>query len=171
MIMEHNQHYEKLKAIVDKCDRCGACTTVCPLYKVDRKDRATSRGKIAIVRALLEDKLDGNEKALRHALDYCLLCKACTEVCPGKVMTDQAMIEMRQWLREDHGLSAKISPHRRLHVERSAEKRQPALHRRRSGAAISASHPWASASEPHRTREYAPRRPGNFFPTCGKVPR
>ena len=91
--MEHNQHYEKLKAIVDKCDRCGACTTVCPLYKVDRKDRATSRGKIAIVRALLEDKLDGNEKALRHALDYCLLCKACTEVCPGKVMTDQAMIE------------------------------------------------------------------------------
>ena len=68
--MEHNQHYEKLKAIVDKCDRCGACTTVCPLYKVDRKDRATSRGKIAIVRALLEDKLDGNEKALRHALDY-----------------------------------------------------------------------------------------------------
>ena len=105
--MEHNQHYEKLKAIVDKCDRCGACTTVCPLYKVDRKDRATSRGKIAIVRALLEDKLDGNEKALRHALDYCLLCKACTEVCPGKVMTDQAMIEMRQWLREDHGLSPK----------------------------------------------------------------
>ena len=107
MIMEHNQHYEKLKAIVDKCDRCGACTTVCPLYKVDRIDRATSRGKIAIVRALLEDKLDGNEKALRHALDYCLLCKACTEVCPGKVMTDQAMIEMRQWLREDHGLSPK----------------------------------------------------------------
>lgn len=105
--MEHNQHYEKLKAIVDKCDRCGACTTVCPLYKVNRIDRATSRGKIAIVRALLEDKLDGNEKALRHALDYCLLCKACTEVCPGKVMTDQAMIEMRQWLREDHGLSPK----------------------------------------------------------------
>lgn len=82
--MEHNQHYEKLKAIVDKCDRCGACTTVCPLYKVNRIDRATSRGKIAIVRALLEDKLDGNEKALRHALDYCLLCKACTEVCQAR---------------------------------------------------------------------------------------
>lgn len=102
-----NPHYAKLKAIVEKCDRCGACTTVCPLYKVDTKDRATARGKIAIVRALLEDKLDGNEKELRHALDYCLLCKACTEVCPGKVMTDEAMIEIRQWLREDHGLSPK----------------------------------------------------------------
>ncbi|MDO4280493.1 MAG: (Fe-S)-binding protein [Peptococcaceae bacterium] len=102
-----NQHYDKLKAIVDKCDRCGACTTVCPLYKVNSIDRATSRGKIAIVRAFLEGKLDGGEKALREALDYCLLCKACTEVCPGKVMTDQAMIEIRQWLREEHGLPAK----------------------------------------------------------------
>ena len=106
-IDKNNPHYAKLRAIVDKCDRCGACTTVCPLYKVDHKDRAASRGKIAIVRALLEGKLDGGAKELRHALDYCLLCKACTEVCPGKVMTDEAMIEIRQWLREDYGLSPK----------------------------------------------------------------
>lgn len=99
----NQEHTEKLKAIVEKCDRCGACTTVCPLYKVNRIDRATARGKIAIARAFLEGKLDGGEKALRDALDYCLLCKACTEVCPGKVMTDQAMIEVRQWLREDYG--------------------------------------------------------------------
>ena len=106
-IDKNNPHYQKLRTIVDKCDRCGACTTVCPLYKVDHKDRAASRGKIAIVRALLEGKLDGGAKELRHALDYCLLCKACTEVCPGKVMTDEAMIEIRQWLREDYGLSPK----------------------------------------------------------------
>lgn len=103
----NQEHTEKLKAIVEKCDRCGACTTVCPLYKVNRIDRATARGKIAIARAFLEGKLDGGEKALRNALDYCLLCKACTEVCPGKVMTDQAMIEVRQWLREDYGLPLK----------------------------------------------------------------
>lgn len=103
----NNEHYEKLKAIVSKCDRCGACTTVCPLYKVNRIDRATARGKIAIVRAFLEGQLDGGEKELREALDYCLLCKACTEVCPSKVMTDQAMIEIRQWLREDYGLPMK----------------------------------------------------------------
>lgn len=103
----HNDHYEALKTLVEKCDRCGACTTVCPLYKVNHIDRATARGKIAIARAFLEGKLDGGEKALRDALDYCLLCKACTEVCPGKVMTDQAMIEVRQWLRDDYGLPLK----------------------------------------------------------------
>ena len=103
----NHEHTEKLKAIVEKCDRCGACTTVCPLYKVNHIDRAAARGKIAIARAFLEGKLDGGEKALREALDYCLLCKACTEVCPGKVMTDQAMIEVRQWLRDDYGLPLK----------------------------------------------------------------
>ena len=102
-----NEHYEKLKMIVEKCDRCGCCTTVCPLYKVDKRDRAAARGKIAIARAFLEGKLDGGEKALREALDYCLLCKACTEVCPGKVMTDEAMIEVRQGLSDDYGLGMK----------------------------------------------------------------
>lgn len=102
-----NEHYKKLKTIVEKCDRCGCCTTVCPLYKVDKRDRAAARGKIAIARAFLEGKLEGGEKALREALDYCLLCKACTEVCPGKVMTDEAMIEVRQGLADDYGLGVK----------------------------------------------------------------
>lgn len=97
----------KLEKLVRKCDRCGACVQVCPLYKVDPRDRAASRGKIAITRAFLEGKLDGGDKALRHALDYCLLCKACTEVCPNKIMTDEAMIEMRDSLGEEHGLSPK----------------------------------------------------------------
>lgn len=103
----NQKRYQRLKAIVDKCDRCGACTTVCPLYRVHPIDRATARGKIAITKAFLEGQLDGGRPALRRALDYCLLCKACTEVCPSKIMTDDAMMEMRQWLCEDYGLPLK----------------------------------------------------------------
>ena len=61
----NQEHTEKLKAIVEKCDRCGACTTVCPLYKVNRIDRATG-AKIAIARAFLEGKLDGGESPPRR---------------------------------------------------------------------------------------------------------
>jgi glycolate oxidase iron-sulfur subunit len=101
------QTRKNLDKLVRKCDRCGACVRVCPLYEVDPRDRAASRGKIAITRAYLEGKLDGGDKALRHALDYCLLCKACTEVCPNKIMTDEAMIQMRESLGQEHGLSPK----------------------------------------------------------------
>jgi glycolate oxidase iron-sulfur subunit len=67
---------------------------VCPLFQVDTKEKAVSRGKIAITRAYLEGGMDPENKEFKHVLDYCLLCRACTEVCPSKIMTDEAMIEI-----------------------------------------------------------------------------
>lgn len=99
--------YDDVQALVDKCDRCGACTMVCPLFDVNPIDRATARGKIALTRAFLEGKLPGGSRALREALDYCLLCKACTDVCPSKIMTDEAMISIREILSEEEGLPLK----------------------------------------------------------------
>ncbi len=99
------ERLDKIKSIVGQCDRCGACTTVCPLYQTDTKEKAVARGKIAITRAYLEGGMDPENKEFKHVLDYCLLCKACTEVCPSKIMTDEAMIEIRQHLAETTGQS------------------------------------------------------------------
>ncbi len=93
-----------LQNLLDKCDRCGACTKVCPLYQVHPIDRATARGKLAIAKVFLAGQLDGGEPALRQAMEYCLLCKACTEVCPSKILTDEAMIAMRHKLQKRYGL-------------------------------------------------------------------
>lgn len=97
-------HRNELERIVHSCDRCGACTRVCPLYEVADLDRATARGKIALTRAVLEGKWGVGEKDLAEAMNYCLLCGACTEVCPSHVMTAEAMRAMRDELAQARGL-------------------------------------------------------------------
>lgn len=103
MEKQYNNH-DKLRDILNHCDRCGACTLVCPLYKVRPLDRSTARGKIALTRAVLDGLIDDGDDALRDALDFCLLCGACTEVCPSKVMTADAMMDMRERLGARHGI-------------------------------------------------------------------
>lgn len=99
------KYHKELEDIVHQCDRCGACTRVCPLYEVQAMDRATARGKIALARAALAGRWDVTDKALAEAMDYCLLCGACSEVCPSHVMTAEAMQKMRDELARTQGLA------------------------------------------------------------------
>ncbi len=101
---ENPDKLNKLIDILNRCDRCGACTLVCPLYKVRPLDRSTARGKIALTRAVVDGLIDDGDEALRDALDFCLLCGACTDVCPSKVLTADAMMDMREQLGARHGI-------------------------------------------------------------------
>jgi glycolate oxidase iron-sulfur subunit len=82
---------------VHSCDRCGACLTVCPLFGIKEIEATGARGKNSIVRALAEGGLKPTRAALR-AVDFCLLCRACVEICPAGVPTDEAMVDVRQHL-------------------------------------------------------------------------
>ena len=82
---------------VRPCDRCGACLPVCPLFGVKGVEAVSARGKSAITRALAEGGVEPTPDVLR-AVDFCLLCRACAEICPNKIRTDEAMIEVRQYL-------------------------------------------------------------------------
>lgn len=104
ILKKQTEHYDNLKEILNRCDRCGACTLVCPLYKVRPLDRSTARGKIALTRAVVDGLIDDGDTALRDALDFCLLCGACTDICPSKVPTADAMMAMRKRLGARHGI-------------------------------------------------------------------
>jgi glycolate oxidase iron-sulfur subunit len=84
------------------CDRCGSCLPVCPLFDVQDVERASARGKNALVRGLAEGLLAPGREA-QEALEFCLLCRACTDACPGKVPTDEAMVQARQALADTLG--------------------------------------------------------------------
>lgn len=90
------------RIIVSSCDRCGTCLTVCPLFATEGIERTAARGRNAIIRALASGILKPDGEALR-ALDYCLLCRACVDACPGKVTTDEAVILARQYLTDRVG--------------------------------------------------------------------
>src|SRR5438309_3947927 len=77
-----------------RCIRCAACLTTCPTYVVTHKEEEGPRGRIAIMRAIVEGHLDVTEDAIEH-LDNCLLCEACTNVCPSGVQMEPMGIAFR----------------------------------------------------------------------------
>ena len=90
------------KKIVSQCDRCGACLPVCPLFGARDVEASSARGKNAIARALAEGGIEPTPEVLA-AVNFCLLCRACVENCPSKVKTDEAMIDVRQYLVDQTG--------------------------------------------------------------------
>jgi glycolate oxidase iron-sulfur subunit len=88
---------EDAKKYVSQCDRCGTCLPVCPLFEAKDVETSSARGKNAIARALIEGGVEPTPDVLA-AVNFCLLCRACVETCPSKVRTDDAMINVRQYL-------------------------------------------------------------------------
>ena len=79
------------------CVRCGQCRSVCPVFHAKGVESDAPRGKVAIVRALLEGKLEPT-KSLIEKLDQCLLCRTCVQDCPSGVRVDRIIIAARERL-------------------------------------------------------------------------
>jgi glycolate oxidase iron-sulfur subunit len=62
------------------CVRCGACMTVCPLYRVTGREGAVARGKLNLWELFQAGRLT-SPAALRDFLEFCLLCGACSDKC------------------------------------------------------------------------------------------
>ena len=80
-----------------RCIRCAACLTSCPTYVVTHKEEEGPRGRIAIMRAIVEGHLEVTPDAVEH-LDNCVLCEACTNVCPAGVQMESMGIAFRESL-------------------------------------------------------------------------
>ncbi len=68
----------------DQCVMCGLCLPHCPTYTLAQTEPESPRGRIALVRALYEGKLDSSETIISH-LGNCLTCMNCEHVCPANV--------------------------------------------------------------------------------------
>lgn len=73
-----------LGRLLDACVHCGLCLPACPTYGVAGSELDSPRGRIDLVRGVVEGTLDGDEVAGRH-LDRCLGCRACETACPSGV--------------------------------------------------------------------------------------
>jgi glycolate oxidase iron-sulfur subunit len=72
------------EAILRKCVHCGFCTATCPTYQVLGDELDSPRGRIYLIKDMLEAGRDADARTVRH-IDRCLSCLACTTTCPSGV--------------------------------------------------------------------------------------
>ncbi len=69
--------------ILRSCVHCGFCTATCPTYRLLGDERDSPRGRIYLIKGLLEGK-EASDTTLLH-LDRCLTCLSCETHCPSGV--------------------------------------------------------------------------------------
>jgi glycolate oxidase iron-sulfur subunit len=106
--------------ILRTCVHCGFCTATCPTYQVLGDEADSPRGRIYMIKEMLEAGRPADARTVRH-IDRCLSCLACTTTCPSGVdymhLIDQARAYVEQTYRRPlgervlRGLLARIIPH------------------------------------------------------------
>lgn len=66
------------------CVHCGLCTSACPTYLETGNENDSPRGRIYLMRAVTDGRLELSEKVERH-LELCLDCRSCETACPSGV--------------------------------------------------------------------------------------
>ena len=70
--------------ILRKCVHCGFCTATCPTYVLLGDELDSPRGRIYLIKDMLEDARPATKKVVTH-IDRCLSCLACVTTCPSGV--------------------------------------------------------------------------------------
>ena len=70
--------------ILRSCVHCGFCTATCPTYQVLGDELDSPRGRIYLIKDMLENDRPADAKTVKH-IDRCLSCLACMSTCPSGV--------------------------------------------------------------------------------------
>jgi glycolate oxidase iron-sulfur subunit len=70
---------------LDACVHCGFCLTACPTYLALEDENDSPRGRLVLMRALLDGDIQpADDEAMSH-IDKCLGCRGCETACPSGV--------------------------------------------------------------------------------------
>ncbi len=131
------------------CVHCGICLPQCPTYRVFGEEMDTPRGRIYLMRAAVENRLEPSPTFARH-MDLCLGCRACETACPAGVRFGSLMEATRGQLARQ-GLTSRPQL-----LERLLYLLLP--HPRRLGFALAAARAWQRSGMRRWVRESRLRR-------------
>lgn len=99
---EFSPHTRAAVVEIEKCTSCGLCKEVCPVFELSHREAESPRGKINLLRALLDEAVDPAPGSV-DVFNRCLLCYACQEACPAGVQTERIWISAREILADEVG--------------------------------------------------------------------
>ena len=79
-----NKNIAVAENILRKCVHCGFCTATCPTYQLLGDELDSPRGRIYLIKDMLENNLVPSPKVTTH-IDRCLSCLSCMTTCPSGV--------------------------------------------------------------------------------------
>src|SRR4026207_243456 len=80
------------------CIHCGLCLEACPTYVITGNENDGPRGRLYLMRAAAEGRLENTSPVFRTHIDRCLGCRACEQVCPAGVEYGQLLEHSREEL-------------------------------------------------------------------------
>jgi glycolate oxidase iron-sulfur subunit len=69
---------------ISHCVKCGSCGGVCPTYLYERNESYSARGRMALIDAVLNGRLEVS-RIYKDRLATCTTCLACEAACPSNV--------------------------------------------------------------------------------------
>lgn len=82
---------------VERCMRCGFCRALCPTWEFISWETGSPRGRMQLVKALLEGEVKTN-RYLMERIYGCALCGYCTWRCPPGIKTLDVIKAARAYL-------------------------------------------------------------------------
>jgi glycolate oxidase iron-sulfur subunit len=87
--------------VLRTCVHCGFCTATCPTYQVLGDELDSPRGRIYLIKDMLENNRPADEKTVKH-IDRCLSCLACMTTCPSGVHYMHLVDHAREYIEKTY---------------------------------------------------------------------
>ena len=76
---------DRASAGLDACVHCGFCLQACPTYVNLEDENDSPRGRLVLMRRLLDGDIPLDDPTVADHIDRCLGCRACETACPSGV--------------------------------------------------------------------------------------
>src|ERR1700734_2166146 len=91
---------EPSSSIYNTCIRCGLCLPSCPTYLETMTETSGPRGRISLIKAVGEGRMDLLAPGFVEQMSECLDCRGCEAVCPSGVKYGQLVETARAQIRQ-----------------------------------------------------------------------